>query len=187
MNRSTFLRNTAGWACASCAALVLGRTRLAAADDLSPVEQALKQAKYENTFINHWLTDLVDAMDTELDPTTRMKLIESCGRACFRRHRFKTDIAQKGKGDLAKLIEAYRSNFIIARESDRVHIRYGGGRCYCPAARNRPTRPNDLHCECTRATHQAIFETALGRPFKIELVETVRRGGQECHLVVHLT
>ncbi len=88
-------------------------------------------------------------------------------------------------GDAGKLIEAYRKNFNTQRDGDLVHIRYDD-HCFCPAARNRPARPNDLHCECTRATHQTVFETALGRPIKVELLETIRRGGQTCHLVAHL-
>ncbi len=44
----------------------------------------------------------------------------------------------------------------------------------------------DVHCECTRATHQAVFETALGRPFRVEIVESLRRGGKTCHFIVHL-
>jgi hypothetical protein len=57
---------------------------------------------------------------------------------------------------------------------------------YCPAARFHPARPHDLHCECTRATHQAVFETALERPVKVEIVESLRRGGKTCHFVATL-
>lgn len=154
----------------------------------TPGEEALKQAQHESRFVNNWLTDLFDAIEAELDRPTQLKLIEACGRACFRRHSFKTDIAAAGAGDVEKLLAAYRKSFRIERDGDLVHISYGRERnlCFCPAARNRPARPNDLHCECTRATHEAIFATALGRRVPVELVETVRRGGQRCHLVAHL-
>jgi hypothetical protein len=191
MNRSEFLRSSAGFACASCLAIVLG-PRAAAADaltpapPLTPVDEALKQARSENAFTNNWLTDLFEAIDTEVDPAVQLKLMQACGRGCYRRHQFKQEIAAAGKGDAEKLIAAYRKNFRIEREGDLVHIRYGD-HCYCPAAHNRPPRPNDLHCECTRATHQTVFETALGRPIKVELLETIRRGGQTCHLVAHLS
>ena len=194
MKRSDFLRTSSQFACASYVALVLAPHATAAdapapATPPTPVDDALKKAQAENQFINNWLTDLFDTIDAELDRPTQLKLIEGCGRGCFRRHKFKTDIAEAGKGDAEKLIAAYRKNFGIRREGDDVHITYGREKnsCFCPAARNRPARPNDLHCECTRATHQAVFETALGRPIKVELVETVRRGGQRCHLVAHLS
>jgi hypothetical protein len=194
MTRSEFLQRTSTLACGACAALVLGPSTGTAAEPAmspstaptTPVDEALQRARYENEFTNHWLTDLFDTIEAELDRPTQLKLIEGCGRGCFRRHKFKQDIAEAGKGDVDQLVEAYRKNFGISREGDLVHIRYGGGKCFCPAARNRPARPNDLHCECTRATHETIFATALGRPIKVELVETVRRGGKRCHLVAHL-
>jgi hypothetical protein len=171
MNRSEFLRSTSQLACASCATLVFGGSSSAAAATATAtaVDEALKRAQDENRFINHWLTDLFDAIEGELDRPTQLKLLEGCGRGCFRRHKFKTDIAEAGRGDVDKLVEAYRTNFNISRDGDRVHIQYGGG-CYCPAARHRPPRPNDLHCECTRSTHEAIFSTALGRPIRAELI-----------------
>jgi hypothetical protein len=52
--------------------------------------------------------------------------------------------------------------------------------------KERAARPDDLHCECTRATHQSIFETALGRPIRVEVRETLRRGGKTCHFLAHL-
>jgi hypothetical protein len=192
MKRSEFLLGSSRLACASCVTLVFGENALCAGEAPveTPVDEALKQARAENEFTNHWLTDLFEAIDTQLEPAAKLKLLEACGRGCFRRHKFKTDIAAAGKGDVDKLLEAYRRNYRIQREGDLVHITYGGERernfCYCPAARHRPVRPNDLHCECTRATHEAIFETALGRHIRVELLETVRRGGQRCHLVAHL-
>lgn len=191
MNRSEFLQTSAKWACGSCLALLFApcaRTKDASApiETPVPVDEALQIARYENEFTNNWLTDLFDAIYADLDHPTQLKLIESCGRGCYQRHKFKQDIAEAGRGDLDQLIEAYRKNFGIRRDGDFLHIIYGGGKCYCPAARNRPTRPHDLQCECTRATHQQIFATALGRPYKIDLLETVRRGGQQCHLLVHL-
>jgi len=187
MNRSEFLRTSASFACASCATLVLGARAGAADSPATPVDEALKKARYENEFTANWLTDLFAAIDTELDPAAKLKLMQACGRGCFNRHQFKQDIAAAGRGDVDKLLDAYRKNFSLERDGDLVHLRYGGGICYCPAARNRPARPNDLHCECTRFTHETIFATALGRHIAVELVDTVRRGGKNCHLVAHLS
>lgn len=144
--------------------------------------------KQEKNFIQNWLSDLMDAMDSQLDRATQIQLIEACGKACFLRYDFKQNIARQGKGDLENLITAYRQNFEIWREGNLVHIRYGetSSGCYCPAARAHPVKEDDLHCECTRMTHQTIFETALGRAFQVEVAESLRRGGQTCHFIVHL-
>jgi hypothetical protein len=142
----------------------------------------------ERDFVLNWLSDLLDAMDRELDPAVAAKLMAACGRRCYERHQFKRDIAAQGRGDLDALILAYKKNFEIWREGDLVHIRYGetSKACYCPAAKARPGRPGDLHCECTRATHAAVFEAALGRSCRVDIVKTLRRGGRTCHFVVHV-
>lgn len=155
---------------------------------MSTPDERFAELQREKEFIQNWLIDLLDTLESELDEPTRIKLFEGCGKGCFRRFAFKQEIASKGHGDIDKLIAAYKEIFEIWREGDQVHIRYGAVSpgCYCPAAKIHPPKPGDLHCECTRATHQTIFETALERPIRMEIVESVRRGGQTCHFIAHL-
>lgn len=186
MNRKEFFQKSLQSGLGCCAFWALNQDAPAGA---SPRPADDSQVQFEKGFVQNWLSDLLAAMDSELDQETKVRLMESCGRACFRRFQFKQDIANQGRGDLQKLIEAYKKNFEVWQEGERVHIRYGevSSKCYCPAANYRPSKPNDIHCECTRTTHQTIFETALGRPFKVEIAETLRRGGKTCHFVVHLS
>ena len=161
----------------------LTNTQLPEDDEKSKVLKAQKE------FVENWLSDLLDSMENVVDRETQVKIVEGCGKQCFNRHQFKKDIAVSGDGNLDKLIEAYKKNFEIWKDADKVHIRYGetSKQCYCPAANYRKPKENDLHCECTRMTHQTIFETALHKPFKVEIAESLRRGGKTCHFVVHLT
>ena len=184
MNRKDFFRSSlAASACAGC--FLLPDTSLMASGSVSNQDEKYQQLLQEKEFIQNWLTDLISTIETELDESTKVKLLAGCGRGCFNRHKFKSDIAEKGKGDVDKLIEAYHANFEAWKEGNTVHIRFGkvSQGCYCPAAKFRPAKPNDLHCECTRATHQAIFETALGRPIEVKILESVRRGNKTCHFV----
>lgn len=160
---------------------------------IAPAEEAPKCDDRELKFVQNWITDLMETIDTELDEPTKVKLLSGTGRGCFRRHQFKVDIANKGKGSVDKLIEACKANFECWRDEDdanKVHIRFGkvnSNGCYCPAARYRPGKPKtDIQCYCTRATHQAIWETALGKPVQIDILQTVRRGDPTCHFLVHL-
>jgi hypothetical protein len=186
MDRKEFLQKSFQSGLGCCALLSLNRNA-SAGDSPRPAEES--QLQREKEFIQNWLSDLLQTMDAELDRETRVKLMEGCGRGCFHRYQFKQEIARQGKDNLENLLEAYKKNFEVWREGELVHIRYGevSSRCYCPAANYRPARPNDIHCECTRTTHQTIFETALGRPFKVDIAESLRRGGKTCHFVVHLS
>ena len=184
MNRKDFFRGSLALsACAGC--FLLPANNLIASETLPDDDEKYKNLLQEKEFIQNWLSDLIGTIETELDEATKVKLMAGCGRGCFNRHKFKSDIAVKGKGDLDKLIEAYKNNFEVWKEGNTVHIRYGevSQGCYCPAAKFRPAKPNDLHCECTRATHQAIFETALGRPVEVKILESVRRGNKTCHFL----
>lgn len=188
MKRKEFFQKSLQVGMGSCCLLALNPMEILAAPKQDESED-IKVLKGEKEFIQNWLTDLLETIDSELDETTKIKLIEGCGKGCYRRHDFKHQIAKNGEGSVEKLIEAYRKNFEIWREGDFVHIRYGetSPGCYCPAARYRPAKPNDLHCNCTKATHQSIWEAALGRKYKIDILETVRRGGKTCHFLVHLS
>ncbi len=167
------------------AQLFAGDETLAAVE---PPADELAKLRGQKEFIQNWLSDLLATMDKVLDRETIARLMAGCGRGCFDRHAFKQEIAAKGKGDLEKLIAAYKDNFEIWKEGEAVHIRYGetSPGCYCPAANYRPAKAGDAHCECTRATHQAIFETALGRPIRVDILESLRRGGRTCHFLVHV-
>jgi hypothetical protein len=152
-------------------------------------DEKFKVLQSQKQFVENWLADLLDSMDKNLDRETQEKVVGNCGVACFNRFQFKKDIAINGSGDLDKLIESYRKNFEIWKDGNTVHIRYGevSKGCYCPAANYRTPKPNDIHCECTRNTHKTIFETALGKPFRVEIAESLRRGGKTCHFIVYLT
>jgi len=177
MDRKEFFATSAR-AAGCCALALFGGPAPAAAAE--PTE-----ADREKEFVKNWMEDLFDSMYAELDEKTRVQVMAGCGRGCFRRFQFKQDIAKLGKGDVDRLVAAYKHNFEAWREGDLVHIRYGpvSKVCYCPAARYHPAKPGDMHCECTRATHQTVFETALGRPIPVSIVESLRRGGQTCHFV----
>ena len=182
MNRKEFFSTSVKGAAGCCALALFGGAAPAPAADET-------EADREKNFVKNWMEDLVDTMYQQLDEKTRVELMAGCGRGCFRRFEFKQEIARLGKGNVDHLVDAYKHNFEAWREGNQVHIRYGAVSkvCYCPAARYHPAKPHDMHCECTRATHQAVFETALGRPIPVTIVETLRRGGATCHFVADIS
>ncbi len=155
-------------------------------NELPKVISAANAGTEEPTFIENWLSDLLSSMEATVDRETQVKIIEGCGRGCYNRHQFKQDIAANGKGDVNQLIEAYKANFEIWKAGDGIHIRYGetSAQCYCPVVKNLPPKPDDLHCECTKATHQSIFEAALHQKVQVNILESLRRGGKTCHFLV---
>jgi hypothetical protein len=188
MERKEFLCRTLQIGLGACGVTALVPAAAPGGDgqpNVAPEE--LERAEKEAAFVRHWVSDLLDTAEVSLPRESVVRLMEGCGKGCFRRHEFKRAIAEKGRGDVERLVAAYKANFEVWRDGDDVHVRYGetSKSCYCPVVRTRDPRPNDVHCECTRSTHQSIFETALGRPVRVEVVETLRRGGKTCHFVAH--
>ncbi|MDX2153955.1 MAG: DUF6144 family protein [Bryobacteraceae bacterium] len=177
MDRKSFFASAAAGCCG-----------LALFPEAAQGQAAASAEDREKQFVKNWMEDLFDSLDRELDAETKVRVMAGCGRGCLRRFSFKQEIAKLGSGSVEKLVDAYRKNFEVWREEGAVHIRYGAVSkgCYCPAARYHPARANDMHCDCTRATHQTIFETALGAPVKVEILETLRRGGKTCHFVARV-
>ncbi len=186
MDRKQFLRRALLQGGGCCAAVAwLGTHGLATG---SARNQAAGSADPDKQFIQNWLADLMEAIDRDAEEPVKARLLGACGRACFERFEFKRNWVVAGRGDVEKLIAALKKNFEVWREGSLVHIRYGAVSkgCYCPAAKYRPPKPADIHCYCSRGSHQAVWETALARPVRVDLAESVRRGGKTCHFVVHL-
>jgi hypothetical protein len=180
MNRKAFLVRSMTGLVGCCAAMagVAEGGQAAAAQPSDPEKQ----------FIKDWLADLMDAIGRETDEATKVRLLGACGRACWERHEFKHAMPVAGRRDPDRLIAAMKSNFEVWRDGQVVHVRFGPVTpgCYCPAARYRPATPNDVHCNCSRGSHQAMWETELGRPVRVDILEAVRRGDKTCHFLVHL-
>ena len=177
MNRQEFSKSLLKAGLCTCAWMMFPSSGSGASS--APLHREPGSTSEDVDFIANWLNDLMDTMESTLDRETQVKLIEGCGRGCFNRHQFKKDIAEEGKGDLTNLMKAYDRNFETWKEETGVHIRYRkvSKQSYCPVANRRPVRENDIFCECTRSTHQAVLETALAKPVKVEILESLRRGG----------
>ncbi|MCP4218758.1 MAG: hypothetical protein GY765_29270 [bacterium] len=190
MNRKEFFKKAlkAGMCCAG-GMIALGSGQEQLNGEMSAdVKKQIDKIKGNKNFVENWLVDLLNAMDEQLDEPAKLKLISACGHGCFKRHKFKSDLAVEGKGDVEKLIKAVSKRFGLKREGNKIHIGFGAGPegCWCPVLRDNKSNLHTFHCNCTRATHQAIWETALGRPIKVDIVETIRRGGKNCRFIVHL-
>jgi len=58
------------------------------------------------------------------------------------------------------------------------HMVKGG--CVCPLVKALRIEPTRNHCLCTLNHLKHLYETGLGRPVEVELVETYLRGGNSC-------
>ena len=61
--------------------------------------------------------------------------------------------------------------------------------CHCPRVRDwvgtEPSLPPE-YCYCGAGFYQGIWEEILGKPVRVEVLESVMQGGEVCQIAVHL-
>lgn len=135
--------------------------------------------------VHAWMVDFLAAVDAQLDPAARARLLQACGRAEARRTSI--DEARRAEGDVQRFLATWR------RWIGENNVRYADNRvelfvdrCGCPLVGATPERLSDTWCECARGWVTEMFSTAVGHPVQAELVEAIKRGGQRCHWVIRV-
>lgn len=136
-------------------------------------------------FAQRWVRNLVESIDEHLDQDTKVRLMESCGRACARAEAVAA--AQACGGDLEQLLSTLgrwigREN--VQRDGGAVHVVYR--RCFCPLVGDEATEVPAIYCLCSRGWLKEMFETVVARPVEVELVESIKRGADQCRFTISL-
>jgi len=72
----------------------------------------------------------------------------------------------------------------LTREGNTATLVIKGGGCVCPLVKVLDIEPTANHCLCTLNHLQHVYEKALNRPVKVELIETYLRGGDSCTIMM---
>jgi hypothetical protein len=158
-----------------------------AAAEGRPVDgQTPKEEAARRKFREAWIETLMKNMEENVDPETRARLMNACGRDCARRsslHR----TAESCRGDVpafAAKVAALVGGDFIRIEGDIVH--WGYPRCYCEMVDEGPERLPATYCLCSAGWVQEMFETVTGRPMRVELVRSIKAGAPDCRFIVRL-
>lgn len=136
-------------------------------------------------FTQRWVVNLMAGIDAHLDDETKLRLMESCGRACARGG--VAAEAEACRGDLGKLLAKLKrwiGKENVRWEGDLVHLTYA--KCFCHLVADGPATLPATYCLCSRGWVKEIFETVLEKPVDVELLDSIKRGGESCRFVVHL-
>jgi hypothetical protein len=66
------------------------------------------------------------------------------------------------------------------------HLIYPAGKCVCGWSPQREPSADDPYCDCSKANNQLLFETVAGRPVRVKMAESPRRGGAHCRFLIYL-
>lgn len=182
MDRKEFLKCACGFGIGSGAALIASEADAARA--AAPTEEAQTMTQREK-FAHDWVRTLMTNMDTQLDESSRVALMEASGRACARRGAVKA--ALDCGGDLERLLSTLRKwvgEDKVIRNGKQVRLTYG--KCLCPIVQSGSERLSDTYCNCSRGWVREMFETVCGKPVDVQLKESIKRGGKACRFIVQV-
>jgi hypothetical protein len=140
----------------------------------------------QREFTHTWVQTLIESLDAHLDQQTKIQVIESCGRMCARGG--PAQAAQEHRGDLDGWLTIMRGwhggEEFVQRDSDVVTVLCS--ECVCPLVKDGPARLPDTFCYCSLGWMKEVFGTVAEKSIEIDLVDSVKRGGQECRFVIQL-
>jgi hypothetical protein len=147
-------------------------------------------------FAKNWTSRFMRVVDERLDEATRRGLMEANGRACAMGAYGPPDPAKKvGLDEFVAGLAKHVGPENARREGDVVFFNYksnpdglslADGYCLCPLVEDGPPDLSPTYCHCSAGYVGYLFERSLGRPVRVELLESVRRGGKACRFAVHV-
>jgi predicted hydrocarbon binding protein len=152
-----------------------------------PLEAAreVQEAKEDPAmkFAHDWVKELLKNLDSQLDEVARVRLMEANGRACARRG--SVSMAMQNKGQMAKFLkvmEGHLGKGNARQDGNKVTLVYP--ECFCPLVRSDPFRLSETYCQCSVGWVKEMLETVSGKSVQVELLKSIKRGGDCCQFVV---
>jgi hypothetical protein len=202
MERSEFCKKflASGIACSCVLGLKAGELvepAVPTADDL-PVNPAETPCSEVVNFTHQWIKRFVDILDQQLDESTRKKLMISNGTECARGYYGAIgDAKPASMEEIDKTIEDWQSKIgkeNIFRSDHTIYFNYVGnpkglkiadGYCLCPMIETGPSTLSPTYCQCSAGYVQFMFHKFItGKPVQVELLESLRGGGEACRFKV---
>ena len=137
-------------------------------------------------------------LDSKVDQSTREAIMESCGKACYEGAHGKRSAEKRTPEQVEKFLVGMRKyvgadNVRQSGDETLIYFRYtanpqglktSDGYCLCPILEDAPKDISPTYCHCSVGYVKEIFERGLGKPARVEVTETVLRGGKSCRFTV---
>jgi predicted hydrocarbon binding protein len=183
MKRKDFLKGTCGltalfgsWMAGGTAAF--GQEQSAATDS--------KKAEAYKKNVHGYLKSLMDSMDKNLSEAERTAVQEANGRACAVRGG-SFDWAKSFGGDVDKFLAEMRKHIgetNAVRDGRTVRLTYE--KCFCPLVADLKEPISPTYCLCTQGWTKAVYEALTGKPVRVALKSSIKRGDPQCLIEVEL-
>ena len=148
---------------------------------MSTREERLKE------HLRAWFEAAMTSLEKSADEKTRVILLDDCGRACARHASFAKHARtiRESRREIDELLDQLsrqtKGQVVWQRDEDSIQVVYK--RCFCPL-RGAGLVQSPTFCNCSAGWLREVFETASGRPARVEIQETIGRGNSVCKFAV---
>ncbi|MFO7446633.1 MAG: DUF6144 family protein [Ignavibacteriaceae bacterium] len=199
MDRRKFVTKSAKAGALTCAAICFGGADKCIANTLLPDSNETPCEK-KVEFSQTWVKRFMNVLDGEVDEKTRIKIMETQGKACYlgsleHRNVKPEDIPATTPEDFVKGINQYAGEEAASFKDNVIEFRYvknpaglkvADGFCLCPLVEKGPEGLSGTYCHCSVGYVKEMFGMYLKRQVEVELLESLKRGGKTCRFKITL-
>jgi hypothetical protein len=151
--------------------------------------------------IAEWVKSAMERLDSSTPEKTRIQIMERCGRNCAMVHKAilnRAKARRKKYKNEEEFLKAEQNKPAkgtrLLKEAGVLYQIYTPRafsrpmRCYCSILRELPAGQtvSRTYCHCGKGFVKRFWETALGRPLEVDLIQSAVSGADECKFAIHL-
>jgi len=152
-------------------------------------------ARTDGAVAAQWVKGAMERLDDLVPEETRLQIMENCGVNCAHMNRGVIDRARARRENAgseeaflkAELMKPTKGTG-LEREGDTLYQTYTPRaftrpmRCYCALVKELPEGEtmSSTYCCCSKAFVRTMWQTILGRPVEVVLLESAISGASEC-------
>lgn len=141
-----------------------------------------------------FIKKLMDRLLAKHSKRVSNKVMLECGymmrdgvSRCINDHRIKAtkDLYTKSK-DLEDFIERYNKHSGGKLELKANAIMATYNRCFCGSVSGTKEKIPLTYCYCGAGWYKRLFEEVLGKPVRVEVLQSIISGAEKCELRIHI-
>ncbi len=148
-----------------------------------------------------WTKNAMDRLDSLVDEKTRVRIMNSCGSNCaeINRRVIQKAVERRKKFETVEAFlraeqEKPQKGTKIVLDGDQLFHIYAPQaftrpmRCYCGLLRALPAdvEVSQTYCHCSEGFIKKYWESILGKPTEVKLLESALSGASQCKFAVKL-
>lgn len=186
MKRKDFIEKSLACGLGAGALMMVGGNNLRAAN-----QDDAKECLKNQVFTKGWVKRFVDVVDKKMEKEDGEFLLHQCGRSCFNSHLDPNKPLQEMEvDDLVKRLKSMWSEEAAEKVGDDVYIKYiikdQSNKCLCSLVEGFSNEIPGIYCNCTIGYLEQMFEAYTGKKVKVDVLESVIRGGKVCSFKVSI-